>query len=143
MRLFDSPSVSWRLLRGASVGGAVACFAIGVGLLRAGFAVLRGTNVSFELDDVRMLATYVGGFVVAGMTVSAVWPALRRKRSRQAALALAGMIVAAAVVIGMEGLAVWTVPDWIIVLVLGPMFGLAFASGFLDSERRGRVGPGS
>jgi len=118
------------------VGGAcLAAFALGFGLLRAIVAGLRGTNVSVELEHVYMLATYIAGFVVAGMTVSALWPALRRKRSRQAALALAGMIVAAAVVIAMEGLAVWTVPAWILVLVVGPMFGLAFASGFLDSNR--------
>jgi hypothetical protein len=57
-----------------------------------------------------------------------------RKRSRQAALTLAGMIVAVAVVIGLEGLA-WTAPAWIFVLVVGPLFGLAFASGFPDSNR--------
>ena len=119
------------------MGGAFAVFAIGVGLLRAVFALFRGVDVSFEveLEHVRMLGAYVGGFLVAGMTVSAVWPGLRRKRSRQAALALAGMIVAVAVVIGLEGLAAWTPPAWIFVLIVGPLFGLAFASGFLDPNR--------
>ena len=113
------------------MGASLAAFAIGVGLLRALFAALRGTRISFELGDVRMLAAYVGGFVIAGMIVSAAWPALRQKRSKQAVLAFAGMIVACAIVIGMKGLVGWEVVDGIIVVGLGSLFGLAFARGLL------------
>ena len=108
----------------------MAGFALGVGLLRAVYARFRGANVSIELEDLRLLATYIAGFVVAGMLISVLWPRLRRKRSKQAVFALAGMIVASAVVIGMKGLVAWTTVDWVVVLGLGTVFGLAFASGF-------------
>ena len=127
----DSSSVLWRLLRGAFGGACLAGFALGVGLLRAVYARLSGIEVSFDLEHVRVLAAYIAGFVVAGTLVSVLLPALRRKRSKRAVFALAGMIVAGAVVIGMKGLAVWTAPDWVAVLGLGPFFGLAVASGFL------------
>lgn len=130
-------SISGRLLRGALFGACLAGFALAVGLLRAVYARLSGIDVSFDLEHVRVLVVYIAGFVVAGALVSVLLPALRRRRSKQAVFAFAGMIVASAVVIGLEGLAAWTPPHWVIVLGLGPVFGLAVASGFLGRDGRG------
>jgi hypothetical protein len=126
-----SSSLSRRLLTGAKAGGCIAGLALAVGLLGAIYARYRGINVSFEFEreDARQAAAYIAGFVVSGTMVSALWPSLRRKRSRQAVFVLAGVIVASAVVVGMKGFA-WTPFDWVIVFALGSIFGLAFAAGF-------------
>lgn len=89
---------------------------------------LSGKSVHVGLDDIRLLAFYVGALLLAGAFVGAVHTSLRSRVGTAIALAAAGALV-------MNGIAVVMEPrsyDWVVGLAmafLGSLFGLAAGYG--------------
>ena len=121
-----------RSIRGLLAGGSVAALALLVGLIRAAVVVMSGKSVAAPTrSDVVMIAYYVAGFAVAGLLVAAIWPLMRGRISTYFGFALAGVIVCIAILAGQDGgLPARDLADWIFVVLLGPLFGCAFAYGF-------------
>ena len=120
-----------RLGIGALVGAAVAGACLIVGVLRAVTAIIlhRYKPAPFTSDDVKVLAYYVGGFTVAGILVSAIWPLLTSRVARYLAFSLAGIVVMVAILAAEGGLLAHGRSDWIIAILLGILFGCAFGWG--------------
>jgi uncharacterized membrane protein YadS len=121
-----------RIGRGALIGAAVGALCIGVGLVRALVAVGFGAHVSaLTSGDTRVLVYYVGGFTIAGVLVTTIWPRLTTKFSRYVGFSLAGIVVTLAILVGEKGgLKSLDRVDLIASLLLGILFGCAFAYGY-------------
>ena len=119
-------------LEGAGVGFVFAVCLIGIGLLRALLALVSGRHLAaLTGQDARLLAFYVGGFVVAGGLIGAAGPFLPGRVGTYARFVFGGMVVVLAIVIGDQGsLAATDSMDWIFIPVLGTVFGLAAAYGW-------------
>ena len=117
---------------GALVGAAVAAVCLLVGLLRALIATIlrRYRPTPLTAAEVKVLAYYVGGFVVAGMLISAIWPLLTTRFARYLGFSLAGIVVMVAILASESGgLLRHRLSDWIIAVLLGIFFGCAFGWG--------------
>ena len=118
---------------GALIGGFFAAAALGVGAIRALILRLAGTELRVGLNDIRVLAFYVGALVLAGALVGAVHSSLRNRAGTAVAFAVAGALV-------MNGIAVvldWQSYDWVIGLAMG-FFGalLGLAAGYGMAKAR-------
>ena len=118
--------------RGALVGAAIGIFCIAIGLGRAVIALGFGAHMSaFTTDDIRVPIYYVGGFTIAGMLTSALWPRLTSKFSKYVGFSVAGIVVTFAISIGEKGgLNGLDRVDLIASVLLGILFGCAFAYGY-------------
>jgi hypothetical protein len=121
-----------RIGLGALAGGALGILCILVGVMRALFFVATGGDIApLSPDDVRLLAFYVVGFIVAGTLVSAIWPLLGSGLAQYLGFSLAGAVVGIAVIAGEKGgLAAHEPAQWIIGILVGVFLGCAFAYGF-------------
>jgi hypothetical protein len=117
---------------GALAGAAVAAACIAVAVLRALVARILHRYVPRPLTsgDVKVLTYYVGGFIVAGILVSAIWPLLTSRFARYVGFSLAGITVMVAILAADEGgLFAHGRTDWTIAVLLGIFFGCAFGWG--------------
>jgi dipeptide/tripeptide permease len=120
-----------RLGMGALAGAAVGALCIGVGILRALVAIVFGAHMApLTSADIRGLTFYVGGFVAAGLLISAIWPLLTSRFDRYVGFSLAGTVVMIAILAADKGgLPAHDRTDWIVAVVLGIVFGCAFGWG--------------
>ena len=117
----------WRgLRRGALVGAFIAALALLVGSARIGFALAAGQRIQF--DELHVLFYYVGAFVVGGAVVGLLWP-LRRAQFGNLGVALAGVTMGMLLLLrGIHGpYAQWGGREWLMLLLLSPVFGLILA----------------
>jgi hypothetical protein len=119
-----------RILRGALIGGAVSLCFLGIGLLRAAFALFGGTKVSFDGTWPEGL-WYVGGFVVGGAAVGLCWP-VRSYRAGRIGIWILGMVFVMLAILRMESgpPSMWKAEDFWIGGILAVFFGVAAAVGF-------------
>jgi peptidoglycan/LPS O-acetylase OafA/YrhL len=125
-----------RVLLGSAVGGVAALLALGVGLSRAGVSLLSGgPGTPLTADDTRMLAFYVGGFVIAGALVGALRPDHGRRARGYAVFCLGGAVVMLAICVADRGSpAALHGFDVAMVTFLGPLLGAAFAHGWFRAS---------
>ena len=117
--------------RGTVAGVAVAAPCLVVGLIRAGVYFLSGGHVAaFSPGDVRLVAFYIGGFMLAGALIAAAWPAFRGRTGEYVAFALGGCIVGVAIIFAEPGVRAARASDWVIGVVVGAGLGCAFAYGW-------------
>lgn len=118
---------------GALVGLGGAVFCLAVAALRALVAILGGQRFAPPSgSDARLLAFYVGGFVVAGVVAGAAGPLLPGRFGTYLRFAVGGMVVVLAIAIASAGsLSAMGTADWIMVPALGTAFGCAAAYGYL------------
>ena len=121
-----------RITSGALVGAAVGALCIGVGVLRILLATASGRHVApITSDDLKGLALYVGAFTVAGMLVTAIWPSLRTRPAKYVGFSLGGIVVTVAILAFEKGgFAAADGVDWTVTVLLGILFGCAFAYGY-------------
>jgi hypothetical protein len=121
-----------RIAWGAVVGGAVGAFCILVAVIRGVVFLAKGRHIApLSPDEIRLLAFYVIGFIVAGILISAIWPLLRRGLAQYFGFCLAGIVVMIGVLAGDKGgLATHETGDWIIAVFVGVFMGCAFGYGF-------------
>jgi hypothetical protein len=121
-----------RLGWGALIGGAIGGFCILVGVIRVVVFLAKGRHIApLSPDDIRLLAFYVIGFIVAGILISAIWPLLRGGLAQYFGFSLAGIVVMIGVVAGDKGgLTAHEISDWVIAVFVGVFMGCAFAFGF-------------
>jgi hypothetical protein len=138
MQTFLKNGVLRRAATGSMLGSLLAACLIAVGLIRLLGVLLvaffRGVHPQFTLStwrDVRPFAYYVLGFALAGSLIGVLSPWLRRAGAVYAAAAVGGMIVMTLVVAADKGLNAAQRSDWLIVVVLGTVFGGAAAWGWL------------
>jgi hypothetical protein len=130
------------ILRGAIYGALFGCImavlAIGVGLVRALALTLSGGTVAgLTRDDVRLLAFYVGGFIVAGVVAGALGPLLPGRFGTYVRFATGGIVGMIAIAVAIDGsLEALDTAEWILVSTTGVVFGLAGAYGYLKNENR-------
>ena len=126
------PETLLERLRDGALGGLLfAAFGLLLGAVRIGFALLGGSHFHFELQDAVVLGAYPVAFMLAGMSVGALYP-LRRYRLGALLLGLLGFAIFFAVIlIAMDGW-FWRWPrvDWLVVcigaLTMGPIAGYSF-----------------
>jgi hypothetical protein len=129
-------SVTSDTLWGAFGGSAVAALCLGVGLLRALFALLSGHHINpLSAADVRLVAYYVGAFVVVGAGLGAAKPLLRTRAGAYLTLALAGAVLTTILGIAF----VDQIPAaprifLLLVAVFGAILGCGFARGWLRAR---------
>ena len=83
-----------RIAWGAFVGAAIGTFCILVGVIRGVVFLAKGRHIApLSADDIRVLAFYVIGFIVAGILISAIWPLLRGGLAQYFGFCLAGIVV--------------------------------------------------
>ena len=123
---------SKRIAWGALGGGAVGAFCILVGVMRGLFHLATGGHIApVSPDELRLLAFYVVGFIVAGILISAIWPLLSSGLAQYFGFSLAGIVVMIGVLAGDKGgLAAREPTDWVIAAVVGVVMGSSFAFGF-------------
>lgn len=120
-----------RLRDGALAGILFAAFGLLVGAVRIGFALLGGRHFHFGLQDAVVLGAYPVAFMLAGMSVGALYP-LRRFRLGALLLGLIGFAIFFTVIlIAMDGwFSRWPRRDWLVVcigaLTMGPIAGYSF-----------------
>jgi hypothetical protein len=102
------------------------------GCIRGVVYVAKGRHIApLSTDDVRVLAFYVIGFIIAGLLISAIWPVLKGGLARYFGFSLAGVVVMIAVLAGDKGgFAAHEIGDWIIAVFVGVFMGCAFTYGF-------------
>jgi hypothetical protein len=82
------------------------------------------------------LVSYVAGFAAAGALVGAVWPMLRSRTAAYAGFGAGGALVMIAIMAGdAGGLAARDGVDWVVLPLVGVLFGRAFARGWLGRGR--------
>ena len=121
-----------RIAWGALVGGAIGTFCILVGVIRGVVYLAKGRHIApLSPDDVRVLAFYVIGFIIAGILISAIWPLLKGGLAQYFGFSLAGVLVMIAVLAADKGgFAAHEIGDWIIAVFVGVFMGCAFTYGF-------------
>ena len=119
-------NTAWGALGGAVIAG----FALVVGVGRMVFALLSGrTMEAVSRSGVRLLAFYVGGFVLAGALVGMLRTFVTGTVGMFGAMALGGVVVTCTIAVADQGLDAMTRGDWIGMTVLGIIFGCAGAYG--------------
>ena len=121
-----------RIAWGAVIGGAVGAFCILVGVIRGVVFLKKGGHIApLSPDEIRLLAFYVIGFIVAGILISAIWPLLIGGLAQYFGFCLAGIVVMIGVLAGDKGgLAAHETAHWVIAVLVGVFMGCAFAYGF-------------
>src|SRR5256885_2355847 len=116
-----------RIAWGALVGAAIGTFCILVGVIRGVVFLAKGRHIApLSADDIRVLAFYVIGFLVAGILISAIWPLLKGGLAQYFGFSLAGIVVMIGVLAGDKGgLAAHETSDWIIAVFVGVFMGCA------------------
>ena len=107
-------------------------FCILVGVMRSLFHLATGGHIApVSPDELRLLAFYVVGFIVAGILISAIWPLLSSGLAQYFGFSLAGIVVMIGVLAGDKGrLAAREPADWFIAILVGVVMGCSFAFGF-------------
>jgi hypothetical protein len=120
------------LVAGALGGLGVAVVCLAVGLMRAAFVLLGGTHVTWPSpEDIRPIALYVGGFVVAGAVAGVVGVERGRRARGYVVFMFGGAAVMLAIALADKGsVRAMDGVDAGAVVVLGPLFGAAFARGW-------------
>ena len=121
-----------RIAFGALGGGSVGVLCILVGVIRGLFVLATGGDIApLSREEVRLLAFYVSGFIVAGILLSAIWPSLSGRFAQYFGFSLAGTVVMIAVLAGDKGgLALRDPARWVMAVLIGVFLGCAFAYGF-------------
>lgn len=118
-----------RGLGGALLGACIGVVFLGVGLLRAVIAMARGTHVVME-GLWPEAGIYILGFVFGGAVMGALWPTQPTRGRQYLAGVLGGVVVVAFVARIVEGpVAAWTLGSYVMIAVLGSLFGMAFTWG--------------
>ena len=114
--------------RGAALGLLAGALMIGVGIARAAYFLLRGGHLSaISYDDLRLVIYYMGGFGVAGGLLGLLLPRYQGVVATRVLFAVAGMVVMTAIAASdAGGLRAHDRIDWLFLLPLGAIFGLAF-----------------
>ena len=127
----DWSLLSFHIASGTAIGALAGVFFIGIGVARAGLALLTGARMSPLTDeDLRLATYYVGGFALGGGLVGGVLPRARGVVGSYLAFAAAGMIVMTAIMASDGGLRTHDTVDWTVLLAVGAVFGLAFGIGW-------------
>jgi hypothetical protein len=131
--MFYGFSMSPRLLRvrnGALAGLAIAILALGVGLVRALFAILGGQTVDLA-GLLPTISWYVAAFVLAGAFAGLVWPR-RDSPARRRLVFIVGMAIVVGIIVIVESGApqTWRAFEWLMWLGLSVAFGLALSYGY-------------
>lgn len=121
-----------RIAWGALGGGAIGVVCILVGVIRGLFHLATGGHIApLTPDELRLLAFYVIGFIVAGILISAIWPLLSSGLAQYFGFSLAGTVVMIGVLADDKGgLAAREPAHWVIAILVGVFMGCAFAYGF-------------
>jgi hypothetical protein len=117
---------------GGLAGAGLALAFLSIGLIRGLILLARGGSIAaLDAKDVRLIVAYVAAFIVAGSFVGALRPFMTSKRGAYAVFAAAGIVVMNAIAIADRGLARMNSVVWIVMTVIGAIFGCAFARGLL------------
>ena len=121
-------SIWGQLGRGGGIGLIVGALLVSVGMARAAFFALRGGHLSdISSDDLRFVIYYVGGFGLAGAVLGVMLPRYPGAVATRVLFAVAGMIVTTAIAASdTGGLRAHDHIEWLFLLPLGAIFGLAF-----------------
>ena len=120
------------VLLGAAWGGVLAGICLLVGLIRAVlFLATGGSTAALKSEDLHLLGFYVGGFIAAGGLVGALRPFMSSRLGVYGVLALGGVVVMNTIAAADKGFAAMDRVDWTAMTVIGAIFGLAGAYGFL------------
>jgi hypothetical protein len=103
-----------------------------VGVIRGLFFIASGGHIApVSPGELRLIAFYVTGFIVAGILISAIWPVLSSGLAQYFGFSLAGVVVMSAVLASDKGgVAAHKPSDWVIAVLVGVIMGCAFAYGF-------------
>ena len=129
---FDVAGAGLDVARGAGIGLVIGLLFMGVGFLRAVLLLLTGGKLAaLSLDDLRFAVFYLGGFGLAGAVVGGLLPRFRGAVATYVCFAFGGMVVMAAIMAGDKGdLASNDRSDWLALMTLGAVFGLAAGHGW-------------
>jgi hypothetical protein len=126
------PDLARNVLLGAALGAGLGGIFLVIGLARFALFLVRGGSAQpITWADVRPMAYYVGGFALAGAFVGLVRPFLRHRAAAYAAMAVGGAIVMNVIAISDKGITGMEGVDWLAMTLIGAVFGLAGARGFL------------
>ena len=126
------PGLHRSILLGAAIGVAMGSVFLLFGLARFALALFKGSSIQpISGEDVRMMIIYVGAFGLAGAFVGMVRPLLQSHGAIYLAMAAGGAIVMNTLAIGDKGWSGVDSGDLLAMTVLGGMFGIAAAYGFL------------
>lgn len=126
------PGLHRSILLGAAIGVALGSLFLLIGLAGFTLAVLTGSTIQpISGEDVRMMIIYVGGFGLAGAFVGMVRPLLQSHGAIYLAMAVGGAVVMNTLAIGDKGFSGVDSGDFVAMTLLGGMFGIAAAYGFL------------
>ena len=122
---------------GALVGACVGVAFIGVGVLRAGVAVVAGEHFRpLSSSDARLLAFYVIGFAVGGAAYGMVRAVFTKTLGLVMGFMLGGVVVMFAIMVGDEGsFAALDQMDVVFGVIMGIVFGAAAAIGVLRKSQ--------
>jgi hypothetical protein len=119
-------------LLGAAIGAAAGGVLLLIGAGRAVLVLLGGGRLApLVASEARLMTAYVGAFALGGALMGAARPFLNSRLAVYAMLALAGAVVMNIIAIGDNGLAAHDTVDWVVMSLVGAIFGLAGARGFL------------
>jgi hypothetical protein len=125
-----TPPLLSRVRNGALAGLGVAILALGVGLVRALFAILGGQ--AFDLTGLfPTISWYVAAFVLAGGFAGLVWPQ-RDSPTRRRLVFIASMAIVVGIIVVLQSGApqTWRTFEWLMWLGLSVAFGVAFSFGY-------------
>lgn len=129
------PSHSLNVLVGAALGAALGGVFLLIGVARAAFFLMSGGRLQpIAWTDLRPIAFYIGGFAVAGGFLGLLCPILRGRVAIAGALAVSGAIVMNAIAISDKGVAGMDALDWVVMTVVGAVFGLGGGYGLLRTR---------
>ena len=131
------PPAARRAARGAFFGALLGSAFIAIGAMRAAFFLLGGGRIeALTAADVRPFVFYLAGFAAAGTLVGATWPMIRSRIATYAVFGAGGALVMIAIMAGdAGGLAARDGFDWVVLPLVGVLFGCAFARGWLGRGR--------
>ena len=122
-----------RMGKFAGAGAALAALCLAVGALRILVVLLFGRHFSpLHAHDIRVLAFYVGSFIVAGAIFGLLQPLWKGRLGITVGCMLAGVVAVVGIGIGDSGgIGQLDAVDWVMLPALGMLFGGAMAYGLL------------
>ena len=127
------PRVARAIAWGAGVGLAAGALGLLVGLGRAGLALLAGRDVRLPAPgDLRLMGWYLAAFGAAGALAGAARLPDRAPPATVGGFAVCGAVAMNVVAAAHVGVAAWQAGPWpALATLLGALFGVAFAVGYL------------
>ena len=126
------PRLAQSILRGMSLGLIVGILLIGVGIVRGAIFMLSGGHLAqVSAADLRAAIYYLAGFSLAGAIAGAVLPSVRTRMASYLTFATGGIVVMLAIAASDKGgLTGQRAIDWLFLIPLGALLGVAFGYGW-------------